>query len=110
TAIAVRAGRILRVGSDAEVQALTGPRTRRLDLAGRAVGPGLADAQAQGESWGEWLEELSLVGATSLEEVLERVRRASAALPPGEWLQGRGWDQNDWTAKRFPTPAHPRPA
>ena len=105
TAIAVRAGRILRVGSDAEVQALAGPRTRRLALAGRAVVPGLADAHAHVESLGESLEELSLVGATSLEEVLERVRRASAALPPGEWLQGRGWDQNDWTEKRFPTAA-----
>jgi len=81
TAIAVRAGRILRVGSDAEVQALAGPRTRRLALAGRAVVPGLADAHAHVESLGESLEELSLVGATSLEEVLERVRRASAALP-----------------------------
>jgi predicted amidohydrolase YtcJ len=105
TAIAVRAGRILRVGSDAEVQALAGPRTRRLALAGRAVVPGLADAHAHVESLGESLDELSLVGATSLEEVLERVRRAAAARPPGEWLEGRGWDQNDWTEKRFPTAA-----
>ena len=105
TAIAVRAGRILRVGGDAEVQALAGPRTRRLALAGRAVVPGLADAHAHVESLGESLEELSLVGATSLEEVLERVRRAAAGLPPGEWLEGRGWDQNDWTEKRFPTAA-----
>ena len=105
TAVAVRAGRIIRVGSDAEVQALAGPRTRRLDLAGRAVVPGLADAHAHVESLGESLDELSLIGATSLDEVLERVRRAAAALPPGEWLQGRGWDQNDWTEKRFPTAA-----
>jgi predicted amidohydrolase YtcJ len=105
TAIGVRAGRIVRVGTDAEVQALAGPRTRRLHLAGRAVVPGLADAHAHVESLGESLDELSLVGATSLDEVLERVRRASAALPPGEWLEGRGWDQNDWTEKRFPTAA-----
>ncbi len=105
TAIAVRAGRIVGVGTDADVQALAGPRTRRLDLAGRAVVPGLADAHAHVESLGESLDELSLIGATSLDEVLERVRRASAARPPGEWLEGRGWDQNDWTEKRFPTAA-----
>src|SRR5207245_911642 len=105
TALAVRGGRIVRVGDDADVRALAGPRTQTIDLAGRTVLPGLADAHVHTEGVGAALETLSLVGAASLDEAVERVRRAAAALPPGEWLLGRGWDQNDWPDKRFPTAA-----
>jgi predicted amidohydrolase YtcJ len=103
TAVAVRGGRIALVGSDAEVRALAGPRTERIDLAGRTVLPGLADAHVHVEGLGASLESLSLVGAARLDEALDRVRRAAAALAPGEWLLGRGWDQNDWPDQRFPT-------
>jgi hypothetical protein len=105
TAIAVRAGRIARVGADADVRALAGPATGRLDLSGRTIVPGLADAHVHVEGLGAALENLSLVGAASLDEALERVRRAAAALPAGEWLLGRGWDQNDWPGGGFPTAA-----
>lgn len=105
TAIAVRGGRIVRVGSDADASAVAGAATRRLALAGRTVVPGLADAHVHVEGLGDSLEHLSLVGAASLDEALERVRRAAAALPAGEWLLGRGWDQNDWPDRRFPTAA-----
>ena len=104
-AIAVRAGRIVRTGSDEEVRALAGPATKRLDLAGRTVVPGLADAHVHVEGLGESLETLSLVGTRSVEEALDRIRRAAAALPPGEWLRGRGWDQTRWPGQQFPTAA-----
>jgi predicted amidohydrolase YtcJ len=105
TAVAVRGGRIARVGTDADVSAIVGAATRRLDLAGRAVVPGLTDAHVHVEGLGASLESLSLVGAASLDEALDRVRRAAAILPPGEWLLGRGWDQNDWPEKAFPSAA-----
>ena len=105
TAVAVRGGRIVLVGSDAEVRALADARTRRIELGGRAVVPGLTDAHVHVESLAESLETLSLVGVDSLDEVALRVRRAAAALPAGEWLRGRGWDQNRWPGKQFPTAA-----
>ena len=105
TGIAVRDGRILRVGTDDEVRALASAATRRLDLGGRTVVPGLTDAHVHVESLGESLETLSLVDAASLQEALDRVRRAAAALPAGEWLLGRGWDQTRWPGQRFPTAA-----
>ena len=105
TALAVRAGRIVRVGGDADVAGLVGPGTRRIDLAGAAVLPGLTDAHVHVESLGLSRETLDLVGTASLAEAVNRVERAAAALPKGEWLIGRGWDQNDWPEKRFPTAA-----
>ena len=46
-----------------------------------------------------------LVDATSKDEVLQRLREFAQQLPPGAWLVGRGWDQNDWPEKQFPTAA-----
>jgi predicted amidohydrolase YtcJ len=105
TALAIRGGRIVAVGADADVRALVGPKTRTLGLAGATVLPGLTDAHVHVEGLGTSLESLSLVGATSLREALDRVGARARTLGPGEWLLGRGWDQNDWTEKRYPTAA-----
>ncbi len=105
TAVAVRGGRIVKVGSDAEVRALAGPATRSLELAGRTVLPGLTDAHVHVEGLGTSLESLSLVGAETLAEAVSRVGEAARTGPAGEWILGRGWDQNDWPGKRFPTAA-----
>lgn len=102
TALAVRAGRVLAVGSDTAIEALAGPRTRRVALRGATVLPGLTDAHLHVESLGASLEQLDLAGVPSLAEARERARRAAAQLPPGAWLVGRGWDQNDWPEQRFP--------
>jgi predicted amidohydrolase YtcJ len=105
TAVAVRDGRIVAVGGDAAVQPFRGPKTRVVALAGGSVVPGLADAHVHVEGIGQAAESLDLVGAASLQEALDRVAKGARALPPGEWLIGRGWDQNDWPEKRFPTAA-----
>lgn len=105
TAVAVRDGRIVAVGGEADVRALRGPETRSVDLGGGSVVPGLADAHVHVENIGTAAETLSLVGATSLQDALDRVAAQARRMPPGEWLLGRGWDQNDWPEKRFPTAA-----
>jgi predicted amidohydrolase YtcJ len=46
---------------------------------------------------------VDLFGTGSAEEVAERIREAARTREPGEWILGRGWDQNDWEAKEFPT-------
>lgn len=101
-AVAVRDGRIVAVGTDAEIEKHVGPATRRIALAGRAVFPGLTDAHVHVESMGEALESLDLTGADSLAEAVRRITEHARAMPPGEWILGRGWDQNDWPEKRFP--------
>src|SRR6266581_230160 len=67
-AAAVRDGRIVAVGDQAQVTPLVGVATKRVDLAGRAVFPGLTDAHVHGESLGAALENLDLVGAATLDE------------------------------------------
>jgi len=105
TALAARDGRIVAVGDDGSVKPFVGPATRRIDLAGRMVVPGLTDAHVHVESIGTALESLDLVGASSLDEAVGRVAERAKSLPPGEWLIGRGWDQNDWPGQAFPTAA-----
>jgi predicted amidohydrolase YtcJ len=101
--LAVREGRIVYLGPDAGIQKLRGPKTRVIDLAGRAVTPGLIDAHSHLLGLGEALSQVDLVGTTSYEEVIRKVREAAAGVPAGTWVGGRGWDQNDWPDKRFPT-------
>ena len=105
TAVAVRDGRIVAVGDAAEMQGLIGPATRRIDLPGATVVPGLGDAHVHVEGIGDALETIDLVGAATLDEAVARVRAGAAALPAADWVRGRGWDQNDWPEKRFPTAA-----
>jgi len=105
TALAVRGGRIVAVGDAADVKRFIGKATRRIDLGGRTVVPGLTDAHVHVEGLGTALERLDLVGAASLQDAVARVAGAVKKAPAGEWLQGRGWDQNDWPEKRFPTAA-----
>jgi predicted amidohydrolase YtcJ len=105
TAVAVRDGRILAVGDAAGMQGLIGPATRRVDLPGTTVVPGLGDAHVHVEGLGDARETIDLVGAAALDEAVARVRTGAAALPPADWVRGRGWDQNDWPQKRFPSAA-----
>ncbi len=100
--LAVRDGAIVYLGDDAGAEALRGPDTRVVDLAGRAVTPGLIDAHSHLVDLGAALTRVDAVGTTSYAEVVERVTAAAAEMPPGTWVRGRGWDQNDWAAKDFP--------
>ena len=103
-ALAVRGGRIAFVGSARGALALVGPRTERLDLGGggRTVVPGLVDAHAHLLGLGLALRTVDLVGTRSYDEVIARVVERAKTARPGEWIRGRGWDQNDWADTRFP--------
>jgi predicted amidohydrolase YtcJ len=104
-ALAVRGGRILFVGSNRGALALAGPRTERLDLAGKTVIAGMVDAHAHLLGLGQALRTVDLVGTRSYDEVIARVAERARTARPGEWIRGRGWDQNDWADTRFPTHA-----
>ena len=92
-AIAVRGGKVVAAGSDAEVRALAGPGTRTIDLGGKLVTPGFNDAHIHIPAGGGSLLNVDLLGVTSLAEMERRVRDAAAKAEPGEWILGRGWDQ-----------------
>lgn len=102
-AIAIAGDRILYVGSRAGARKTMGPETRIVELDGRAVFPGFNDAHAHLVGLGRSLRQLDLVGTTSFEQICEMVAAKVAETPPGQWILGRGWDQNDWSVTRFPS-------
>ena len=103
SALAAGGGRILFVGSDAEARVLANGSTRVIDLHGATVVPGLVDAHAHLLGLGNRLRRVNLAGSTSYDEVIARVKAWSKDAKPGEWILGRGWDQNLWPSKEFPT-------
>lgn len=101
-AVAVRDGRIVEVGATAALQAKY-VALQTEDLKGAAVFPGFIDAHLHMNGLGRSLMELDLVGTTSYDEILKLVEARVNSAPANEWITGRGWDQNDWTVKEFPT-------
>jgi predicted amidohydrolase YtcJ len=97
-------GRIVGVGSNDALRAQF-PQARTIDAAGATVLPGLIDAHGHVLGLGLSLLNADLRGTTSKTQVLERLRAHEAKLPADAWLIGRGWDQNDWPEKVFPTAA-----
>lgn len=102
-AMAVRGGRVVFVGNEAGARALIGSATRTLDLGGRTVIPGMTDAHAHVAGLGAALRNVDLTGTSSYAQVIARVVERARTTPKGEWVIGRGWDQNDWGDTRFPT-------
>ena len=69
---------------------------RRVDLGGRCVLPGFADAHVHFPTWSLGLHQARLEGARSRDEALGRVEAALASVPAGGWLRGLGWREGDW--------------
>ena len=103
-AIAVRGDRIAAVGSDAEIEALIGPETQVIRLDGKTVVPGMIDAHVHFTNLGRQRQILNARGM-SKEEIVAEVGRRAAVSPPGDWIEGRGWDQNTWQVREFPAKA-----
>jgi len=103
SAFAVRNGRITFVGSDAEARTLAATGSRVIDLHGRTVIPGMVDAHAHLLGLATSLRNVLLAGSQSYDEVIKRVVERARTTKPGEWVEGRGWDQNLWPDKSFPT-------
>src|SRR5262245_56651709 len=92
-AIAVKYGRFLALGTTAEIEAIAGSQTQRLDLGGRAVIPGLFDSHAHLLEVGLKLAAVRLDECRSPEEMMERVRERARQTPPGIWIVGMGWNE-----------------
>lgn len=96
-ALAVKGGRIAEVGPAERVATWIGPATKVVDLKGATAVPGLVDAHMHLIGLGKRRLSLDLIGIRTLAELKARVAAAAKSAPPGQWILGRGWDQNDWT-------------
>lgn len=103
-AIYASGGVIREVGPAAEIQRAH-PRANVLAVLDGTILPGLTDAHGHLYGLGLSLDVVNLTGTRSLDEVIARVQERAATTPKGQWIVGRGWDQNDWPVKEFPTAA-----
>jgi len=104
-AVAVKADRIVFVGSNIEAQKYVGKSTRVVDLQGKTMVPGMTDAHQHLPGVGFREMTLNLEGVTSLEDFLGKVKGRVDQASPGEWVSGRGWIETFWKPPVFPTRA-----
>jgi predicted amidohydrolase YtcJ len=102
-AMAVRDGRILAIGSNADIRKLKGIRTQVVDLGGHFVMPGYNDAHVHLAAGGFRHYEVDLTGAQSLQEMQQQIAAHTKLLAPGEWIIGGGWDHTLWVGEQLPT-------
>jgi predicted amidohydrolase YtcJ len=102
-AMVIKDGRIVETGKQADLEKKYEAKDK-LDAAGKFIYPGFIDAHAHFVGYGQSLQRVNLVGTTSWQEVLDRTLQFIKDNPvqPGQWIAGRGWDQNDWEKKEFP--------
>jgi len=101
-AVAISDGRILAVGTNAQIRSLAKPETQVIDLHGRTATPGLIDTHAHIAQGGvQKLYEVQLSDARDIAEVRRRVAAQAAKLKPGDWLVGSGWDEGKLAEHRY---------
>jgi predicted amidohydrolase YtcJ len=102
-AMAIRDGKIIALGTNDEImKAYEGEE--ELNAQGKTIYPGFIDAHAHFVNYGFSLQQVDLTGTKSWQECIEKVKLfiKHKNIQPGAWVQGRGWDQNDWEVKEFP--------
>jgi predicted amidohydrolase YtcJ len=102
-ALAVSGGRIVAVGSNAEIERLAGASTRRLDGKGRRVVPGFIDSHTHMSMGGFNLLALDLRNTKDPADFTRRVAAFAKTKPSGTWLTDGAWDHEQWSPARLPT-------
>ncbi len=102
-AVAVLDERIVAVGSNQDVDAWRGPKTRVVDAEGKRLLPGFNDAHVHFVDGGSQLDNVQLNDATSSAEFVKRIGEQVPRTPKGEWLLGGDWDETKWTPAELPT-------
>ncbi len=109
-AMVIKDGKILATGDTAGLLKNFTVK-ERLDAGGKFIYPGFIDAHAHFVGYGNSLQRVNLVGTTSWDEVVQKTKEfvrddlasSTGSNPVNPWILGRGWDQNDWDVKEFPT-------
>ncbi len=99
TALAIKDGKVIATGSDAEI--LEFHAEIKTDLKGKIVYPGFQDAHCHFFGYGNDLKKIWLTGTNSFDAILDTLK-ANKSRQTGGWIFGRGWDQNDWAVKKYP--------
>ena len=100
-AMVISEGKIIATGKKNDLEKEYNCK-EKLDAQGKFIYPGFIDAHAHFVGYGISLQQVVLTGTSSWKEVIEKVKTFATENKEG-WLTGRGWDQNDWPVKEFPT-------
>jgi len=103
-AVAIRGQHILAVGTNAEIEALAGPETERIDLKGLTATPGLLDAHlhfSQGGLMKLTTVDLSFPMVKKIADITALVADRRAAIAQDAWIIGRGWDEGKLEERRY---------
>jgi len=95
SAVAIDQGRIIAIGSDQQVISEFKGRGEAQNMGGQVILPGLTDAHIHLENFALGLQKVDCETATR-QECLQRVTERVSLTPPGEWILGHGWNQNNW--------------
>jgi predicted amidohydrolase YtcJ len=101
-AIASRGGRIVAIGTVADVKRFVGPKTQVIDLQGQLVIPGFIEGHGHYTGVGQAQLQLNLRKVGSWDEIVAMVEQAVKQAKPGQWIYGRGWHQEKWKTKPSP--------
>ena len=101
-AFAVKDGKFVAVGTSSNLKAKY-QAAQEVDAGGKFIYPGFYDAHCHFYRYALALPNADLVGTTSWKEVIQRLQENRRKYPEAFVLMGRGWDQNDWRIKQFPT-------
>lgn len=105
TAVAIKNGRFSKIGIDDEVLALRNNNTEIIDLEGKTVLPGFIDSHMHLLGYGSNLEKCDLRKVKSIDTLIEETKKfiGNKKIESGKWILGRGWNQDFFDTKRFPT-------
>jgi hypothetical protein len=101
-ALAASGGKIVAVGTSAEIARYVGPATQVIDLGGQLAIPGFIEGHGHFTGIGENRVNLDLMSTKSWDEIVQMVAQAVEKAKPGEWIIGRGWHQEKWTGAPQP--------
>ena len=102
-AVAVLGDRIVAVGSNEDVEAWRGARTRTVDASGKLLLPGFNDSHVHFVDGGLSLDRVQLNDASSAAEFARRIGEQAGKTPKGEWVTSGDWDETKWTPAAMPT-------
>ncbi len=97
TAIAVNGDKIVYTGDDTGAKSFIGKSTQVIDLKGAFVMPGLIEGHGHFSGLGFSLRNLNLLNTHSWQQITTLTGEKAATVPPGVWIEGRGWHQEKWT-------------